>query len=80
MKRYRLSRDVQLSFRNFHTVRAKAGAPVDPRTCGGDRVEFSIEPAHVETDSPRGDGSMWQHDTRYFFIWVRFDAVEEWEG
>lgn len=69
-----LSRDVEMTFRDLHTVRAKAGTPLLP-VPGGDRRHYAIPLAYVETDSPTGRGTLWAHDARYFYIWAPADAV-----
>jgi hypothetical protein len=73
-KRYRLSRDVSLTFRG-HSVRAKAGSPVlwVPGGTGG----YSLDPHGVETDSDTSPGTIWDHDTDHYHIWAPLDAVEE---
>lgn len=70
-----LSRDVELSFRGLHTVRAKAGTPLRPITGGGGVIYYAISPADVETDSDRSKTSIWAHDTKHFFIYAPADAV-----
>lgn len=79
MSGFRLSRDIEMTFRRLHTVRAKAGTPV-LALLGGSPRGFVIAPTNVETDSPRGRGTLWDHDTTYHYIWVPFDAVEAANG
>jgi len=76
MPKYVLSRDVELTFQRFHTVRAKAGTPLKMVMCG-DGPGYVISPSHVETDSPRDPNSIWAHDTKYYYIWAPRDAVSE---
>lgn len=75
-KRFRLSRDVTLTFQRLHTVRAKAGTAVQ-EIMGGMGPNYALSPLAVETDSPTGRGSLWAHDTTYYHIWAPSDAVEE---
>lgn len=77
MPRYQLSRDVTLTFQRIHTVRAKAGTPLQTIYGGSGVVCYAIAPHNVETDSERGPNSIFQHDTRHYYIWVPTDAVEE---
>lgn len=75
-ERFRLSRDVTLTFQRIHTVRAKAGTPVQ-RLISGMGPCYALSPSAVETDSPTGRGTIWAHDTTYYHIWAPADAVEE---
>jgi hypothetical protein len=70
----KLSKDIAITFRDFHNVTAKAGAPLRAIK-GGDRVYYALSPSQVETDSPRDSRSMWAHDTKHYYIYVPDDAV-----
>lgn len=72
MKKYRLSRDVEFTFQQIHTVRAKK----DTRVIGSNG-HFILSPSQVETDTPTGPRTIWAHDTKYYYIWAPADAVEE---
>lgn len=76
-KLYRLSRDVELRFRDLHTVRAKAGTPVQMIPDGRGLPCYALSPGSVETDSPTGRGTLWAHDTAHYYIWAPADSVEE---
>jgi hypothetical protein len=79
VKTYRTTRDLAFEFERMHNVRVKAGvrAHMIP---SGTHVSFYVDQRDVETDSARGAGSLWAHDTKYHYIYVPSDAVEEVDG
>lgn len=75
MVSYQLKEDIQVSFRDFHTVRAKKGSKVTPIRGGGGVVYYAL--TQYETDSPTGKGTIFDHDITYFYIWAPEGTVEE---
>ena len=73
MPKYRLNKDLTFFFRSIHKVHAKKGTPV----LSGSGGNYHVSPLEVETDSPRGSGTIWAHDTAQYYVWVPADAVEE---
>lgn len=73
--KYQLSRDIELLFLG-HIVRAKKGTSVQMIPDGRGLPCYTLYPANVETGSHQGRGSLWRHDTKYYYIWAPNDAVE----
>lgn len=79
MPKYQTTRDLELSFQRFHKVKVNAGTPVQAIQCGTG-IEYAVNPSLCETDSQTGAGTIWAHDTKYYYIFVPRDAVAEVEG
>jgi len=71
-----LNKDVAFTWEG-HNVRAKAGAKllVVKDGYGRGTTGYALIPATTETDSPRGPGSLWEHDNKYRYIYVKKDDV-----
>lgn len=80
-KRYRLSRDVKVRFRDFYDVTAPKGTPLQlVKNGSGTTGDLLAIPPHLCDAGGMGEAgtpSIFGHDSTYFYIFAPLDAVEE---